>query len=63
LIIRLGTHEREAYMLYRKMTNKSMKHESKVLPTGTGGDRNYMCYDEQKRGHSIQGSMALWNYI
>jgi hypothetical protein len=37
-------------MLYRKMRNKFMKHQSKVLPTRTGGDGNYMCYDERNEG-------------
>jgi hypothetical protein len=50
-------------MLYRKPCTKSVKHESEVLPTGTGGDGNYMCYDERVRRHSTQGSVVRQKYI
>jgi hypothetical protein len=46
-------------MLCRKPCTESVKHESEVQPTGTGGDGNYMCYDGRVRRHSTQGSMVL----
>ena len=50
--------DRYPYMLYSDPSTESVKQESEALPTETGGDGKYMCYDGRERRHSVQGSMV-----